>query len=129
MKGSLTVEATFIFPFCFFAIGLICYLGVFLYNQSVLEMTGYECILQTMEERELGEEMFSQHLLQRAKQAANDRTLGLEELQTDLKITSSKIVLSYEGVQVMLGVPVEVDVIYEKTSPELTLKLIKGIGE
>ena len=129
MKGSLTVEAAFIFAFFFFAIGLICYLGVFLYNQSVLEMTGYECILQTMEERELGEEMFSQHLLQRAKQAANDRTLGLEELQTDLKITSSKIVLSYEGVQVMLGVPVDVDVIYEKTSPELTLKLIKGIGE
>ena len=37
MKGSLTVEAAFVFPFCFLVIGIVCLLGVFLYNQAVLK--------------------------------------------------------------------------------------------
>ena len=128
MKGSLTVEAAYIFPFCFFVLGLISYLGIFLYNQAVLEMTGYECILRTVEERELREDIFKERLQQRAKQTASDRTFGLEELQVGLKVTSSKIVINYTGTQSVICVPIKVDVIYERTSPELTLKLLKGIG-
>ena len=57
MKGSLTVEAAFVFPFCFLIIGIIYALGIFLYNQSVLKLTGYECSVQTMEDRDQKEEI------------------------------------------------------------------------
>ena len=46
MKGSLTVEASFVIPLCFLFLGVIFYLGIYQYNQAVLQMTGYECILQ-----------------------------------------------------------------------------------
>ena len=34
MKGNVTIEAAYLFPFCFLVLGLICYLGIFLYNQA-----------------------------------------------------------------------------------------------
>ena len=49
MKGNLTSEAAYLFPYCFFILSLICYLGIFLYNQAVFELTGYECVLKKME--------------------------------------------------------------------------------
>ena len=129
MKGNLTIEAAYIFPFCFFVLGLVSFLGIFLYNQAVLEMTGYECILQTVEERELKEDDLKGQLLRRAKQAAEDRTFGVEGLQVNLKVTKTKIAINYKGTQSVIGVPINVDAVYERTSPELTLRLIKGIGE
>lgn len=128
MKGSLTIEAAYIYPFCFLIIGIVCALGIYQYNQAVLEMTGYECILQTMEERELEEEIFKENLLRRVKQEAADRTLGIKDLQVSLKMTPSKISINYKGRQTILDAPMEVTVVYERTYPELTLKLIKGIG-
>ena len=127
MKGSLTVEASYIFSFCFLVLGIVCVLGIYQYNQAVLKMTGYECILQTMEEREQEEEIFEENLLRRAKQAAESRTLGIKNIDTSLKMTTSKISLSYECVQSVINVPIEITVVYERTYPELTLRLTKGI--
>ena len=129
MKGNLTIEAAYICPFCFVVLGLVSFLGISLYNQAVLEMTGYECILQTVEERELKEDDLKGQLLRRAKQAAEDRTFGVEGLQVNLKVTKTKIAINYKGTQSVIGVPINVDAVYERTSPELTLRLIKGIGE
>ncbi len=129
MKGNLTIEAAYIFPFCFFVLGLVSFLGILLYNQAVLEMSGYECILRTVEERELKEDDLKGQLLGRAKQTAEDRTFGVEGLQVNLKVTATKIAINYKGTQAVIGVPVNVDVVYERTSPELTLRMIKGIGE
>ena len=53
MKGSVTIEAAWIFPFCFFVIAIVCCLGIYEYNQTVLKISGYECIVRTMEERDL----------------------------------------------------------------------------
>lgn len=127
MKGSMTVEASYIFPFCFLVIGIVCYLGIFQYNQAVLKMTGYECILQTMEEREESEELFKENLLRRAEQSAKDRTLGVKELNVSVKMTASKISVSYSCMQKMLEVPLGVTAVYERTNPELTLRLAAGI--
>lgn len=127
MKGSLTVEAAYIFPFCFMVIGIICLLGIFTYNQAVLKMTGYECILQTMEERDMEEEIIRENILRRAKQAAHERTFGIKDLKASVRVTSSKISLSLECVQTMLKVPIKVTVIYERMYPELTLRLTRGI--
>lgn len=128
MKGSLTIEAAYIYPFCFLIIGIVCALGIYQYNRAVLEMTGYECILQTMEERELEEEIFKENLLRRVKQESADRTFGIKDLQVSLKMTPSKISINYEGIQAILDVPMEVTVVYERTYPELTLKLTRGIS-
>jgi hypothetical protein len=128
MKGNLTIEAAYLFPFCFFVLGLICYLGIFLYNQAVLELTGYECILQTIEERELRDELLKEHLYQRAKENAQERTFGVQELQVTLKVTTSKIAINYKGRQSVVGVPINVDVVYGRTNPERALKMINGIG-
>lgn len=128
MKGNVTIEAAYLFPFCFFTLGLICYLGIFLYNQAVLELTGYECILRTVEERELRDELLKEQLYERAKEAAQERTFGVEKLQITLKVTASKIAINYKGIQSVISVPINVDVVYERTSPEQMLRLIKEIG-
>lgn len=128
MKGSLTVEAAYIFPFCFIVIGLVSILGLFLFNQAVLEMTAYECILHTIEERNLEEETFKEHLLKRAEQVGNERTFGVKELQVSMKMTASKISLTYTGTQSVIGAPIEATAVYERTFPGLTLKLKKGMA-
>lgn len=128
MKGSLTVEAAYIFPFCFMVIGLVSVLGLFLFNQAVLEMTAYECILHTIEERNLEEETFKEHLLKRAEQVGNERTFGVKELQVSMKMTASKISLTYTGTQSVIGAPIEATAVYERTFPELTLKLKEGMA-
>ena len=128
MKGRLTVEAAYIFPFCFVVIGLGSILGLFLFNQAVLEMRAYECILHTIEERNLEEETFKEHLLKRAEQVGNERTFGVKELQVSMKMTASKISLTYTGTQSVIGAPIEATAVYERTFPELTLKLKKGMA-
>lgn len=129
MKGSMTIEASYIFPFCFIVIGIVCFLGIFQYNQAILKMTGYECILQRIDEGEGNEEVLEENLLRSAKQAAEDRTFGLKDLKTSAKITASKISLTYHAVQSMLDIPLEVTVVYERIYPELTLRLTAGKQE
>lgn len=125
MKGSLTVEAAFVFPFCFLVIGIVCLLGVFLYNQAVLKMTGYECILQTMEERELKEEVLLENLLQRAEENGKARTLGIEDLNATVRITASKVSLKYQCVQTLLNLPIEISVACDRVYPETSLRLMR----
>lgn len=125
MKGSLTVEAAFVFPFCFLVIGIVCLLGVFLYNQTVLKMTGYECILQTMEEREQREEVLLENLLKRAEENGKARTLGIEELNATVRITASKVSLEYQCVQTLLKLPIEISVACDRVYPEISLRLMR----
>jgi len=125
MKGSLTVEATFVFPFCFLVIGIVCLLGVFLYNQTVLKMTGYECILQTMEEREQREEVLLENLLKRAEENGKARTLGIEDLNATVRITASKVSLKYQCVQTLLKLPIEISVACDRVYPEISLRLMR----
>lgn len=128
MKGSMTVEASWLFPICFAVIGIIFYLGIFQYNRAVLKMTGYECILQNIEELSEDEEAFEEILVKAAKRAAEERTLGVKDFKVSVKITSTKVLLSYECIQkILLESPLEVKVLYERIYPELTLRL--GPGE
>lgn len=127
MRGSLTVEAAYIFPLCFLILGIICYLGIFEYNRAVLKMTGYECILKTMEESHQSDDYLKEQLLRKVEETAKERTLGMMDLKAAAKITASKVSVSLQGVQSMLLVPLEVTVVYERTFPELTLRLRKGM--
>lgn len=127
MKGSMTVEAAYIFPFCFLVLGVICYLGIFAYDQAVLRMTGYECVLQVTEQREEGDEALQTELQRLTEQTAQERILGLRDLKVSVKLTATKISMTFSGLQTMLQVPMEVSVVYDRVFPELTLRLLQGI--
>ena len=126
MKGSMTIEASYIFPFCFLVIGIVCYLGIFQYNQAVLKMTGYECILQTMELREKSESVLRETIMEKAEKKAKERVIGVDNLELEVKVTSTKILVSYRGSQRVSKVPLEADAVYDRTYPERTLRLLSG---
>ncbi len=127
MRGSLTVEAACVFPICFLVILLICYLGVYQYNLAVLRTSGYECILRSMEERELEKEFFIENLLQRAIALADERTIGVKNLDVSVKLTATKILLTYNGTQSVLESPMEVTAAYTRIYPEVILRLERGM--
>lgn len=125
MKGSLTVEAAFVFPFCFAVIGVICYLGVFGYNQAVLKLTAYECILQSLENRELDDKSFERELTELLQRKAEGRMLTLENIQTSVKVTGFYITAEFRAVQKMIfSQPVQAEVTYRKTYPEKVLRAV-----
>lgn len=128
MKGSMTVEASFIIPGCFVVMMIVCYLGIFQYNQSVLKITGYECILKTMEEREQEESLLKGNLLYRAKDYGEARTLGVKNLSVSVKMTVTKISLTYSCVQPILESPIKVTVNYERVYPERTLRMTRAFA-
>lgn len=126
MKGSMTVEASMVFSFCFLVIAIVCCLGTFKYNQAVLKLTGYECMLHTMELRGNSEQLLQETIKSRALQTAKERVLGVQKLQTTVKVTASKILVSFSGHQSLLNLPLEITVVYERVYPELTLRLLSG---
>lgn len=128
MKGSLTVEAAYLFPICFLIIGIVCSLGIFQYNCAVLKMTGYECILKTLEE-ESAEKDLQVHLMERAQIFAEERTVGVKSLITEVKITKSNAAVTYQCVQKFLNVPIEVTVSCERIAPEQTIWRSKMVME
>lgn len=124
MKGSLTIEAALVIPFCFVILGIVSFLGIFQYNQVVLKMTAYECILQTDGEEIPSEAVLKKLLTEQAKEKGNARGLAVKDLEVTVNVTVSKITLTYRCTQALLNLPVEVTVVYERTFPELTLRLI-----
>lgn len=123
MKGNVTVEAAFVFPFCFAVIGAICYLGVFSYNLAVLKLTAYECISQSMEKRELDDQSFERELVRNLEKKAGERVLTLENIQVSVKITKFYITAELRAVQKMIfSQPVQADVTYKRTYPEQVLR-------
>ena len=123
MKANLTVEASLVFPFCFLIIGIVCFLGIFIYDQSVLKITGYECILQSMDQIETDDAYFLERLQKQAEEVAQHRAVA--ELQTNVKSSAAKITVNYRGRQKMLNLPIDITIVYEKTFPELTLRLTR----
>ena len=125
MKGSMTVEAALVFPFCFFVLAIIGCLGVYKYNQSVLKLSGYECVVRTMEERNLEEQIFKENFSRRMLDAAQNRTLGMKDFEISIKISATKILVKIKGVQKLLNLPVEAEVVYQRVHPERALQLLR----
>ena len=82
--------------------------------------------MQTMELREESEKVMEENLLKRAGETAAGRVLGVRNLETKVKKTASKISVSYSGNQSILKVPFDITAVYERTYPELTLRLLSG---
>lgn len=126
MKGSMTVEAAYIFPICFLILGVVCYLGIFQYDRAVLKLTGYECILQVLEERDAEDEVLQSHLKKDAEEKAVERLFGASDVSVTVKITATKICVDYECMEKVLKIPLKVSIVYERTFPELTLRIGSG---
>ena len=127
MRGSLTVEASFVVPFCIIVIFIICQLGIYQYDREVLKMTGYECILKTIETETLKDSDFCEVLQNRALEAARERVLGVKDLSVAAKTTNSKVSITFRGIETMLETPLEVSAVYETVYPELTLQLTRVV--
>ncbi len=125
MKGSVTIEAAWLFPFCFLVIAIVCCLGIYKYNEVVLKISGYECMVRTMEERNLDEGLFRENLKRRILETGSERTLGVQDLQASITMTTNKILVNVQGVQRLLNLPLEVQVFYERVYPERTLQLLR----
>lgn len=124
MKGSLTVEASYIVPMCLIAVLIVCYLGIFEYNQAVLQMTGYECLLLVMGNDDMSEEEQKEMLLKRTKEIAQERVLSMESVDVRVKMTATKVWIEFECIQTLPHRNMEVSVVYERTFPELTLRMM-----
>lgn len=123
MRGNVTVEAAFVIPFCFAAIGVICYLGIFSYNRAVLKLTAHECISKSMELRELDDQNFERELTQLLERKAAERTLALKDLMVSVKSTKFYITADFRAVQQMIfSQPVQEEVTCMKTYPEKVLR-------
>ena len=127
MKGSLTVEASYILPFCMVVILILCQLGIYQYNREVLKITGYECILKTMEDANAEKQHISEELQKRTMELITERMIGVEDLKVTVKITMTKIFMTLEGVQKMLNSPLSVKVTYERCHTETTLRIARRV--
>lgn len=127
MRGSLTIESAFVFPFCFMVVLIVCQLGIFQYDRAVLKMTAYECILKAVEDEKLTESELIEQLQSRALNNGEERVLGVKDLNAAVKVTASKIVLTFQGVHTMLETPMEVSAAYERFYPELILRISEGV--
>ena len=81
-----------------------------------------------MEQRSDAQQLWQENLKKLAEETAKERILGVEKLSADVKVTASKISVTYSGKQRILQLPLEVCVIYERVYPELTLRLLSGNG-
>ncbi len=130
MKGSMTIEAAYVIPLSFAVIGVICILGLFQYNRVVLTLTGQECILQIMDERDLEEQGMKVKLLELASCQAEKRTFGLTEVTEEVQMAGGQIVLIYRAKQsVFIDLPLEVKIFYRRVFPEELLRIKEYISE
>lgn len=117
MKGSMTIEAAYIFPLCFWILGIVCFLGIYQYDRAVLEMTAYECILKSTEQ-ELSKDALKAHICQRAQESGRERTLGAKELNAEVQVTASRVSVTYHCVLNIFEIPLKVTASYEQVDPE-----------
>lgn len=123
MKGNVTVEAAFIFPFCFALIGTICYLGIYCYHLAMLKLTAYECISQSLEQRNLNDQNLERELAKLLEKKAAERALTLEDIEVSVKVTKFYITAEFFAVQkIIFSQPVQAGVTYKRTYPEKTLR-------
>lgn len=120
MKGSMTIEAAYLFPMIFLILGIVCFLGIYQYDRAVFEMTACECILKSTEQ-ELPESTLKELMYERAQSAAQERALGVKQLHTEVYVTSSSVTVTYQCIMNIFEIPLKVTVSHEQVDPEQML--------
>lgn len=125
MKGNMTVEASLVFPFCLWSIGVVCCLGIFCYNLAVLKLTAYECVSHSMDLRDLEEERFERELAALLEEKAGERVLALNEIRASVSVTEYSIHADIRAVwRLLFSRSVYVGVNVKKTHPEAVLRVV-----
>lgn len=132
MRGSITVEASLIMPFCLAVIGVFSWLGVFQYNRAVMKLTACEYIVRFAEQRMQERDEFVRELTGKLEQAAEERTLALREIRASVKVTGSTVVAELNAEQrIIWSGTLNAKASYKITHPETALRIAgaAGMGE
>ncbi|MBR6329926.1 MAG: pilus assembly protein [Lachnospiraceae bacterium] len=95
LKGSYTVEASFLMPMILTVIVVIIYLSFFLHDRAVLSSAAYTAALRGSQLIN-GEDVYAR-VEKNAAALRENRMLGTKNIQTDIQIGSSQITVSYSG--------------------------------
>ena len=100
LKGSYTVEASFLMPMILTVIVLIIYLAFFLHDRALLQSAAYTSCLRGSQMTE-GEDVYAQ-VEKSSRELIRNRLLATGSVETDIEIGSDRISVSYRG---MLKIP------------------------
>lgn len=95
LKGSYTVEASFLLPMILSVIVLIIYLSFYLHDRAVLSSAAYTAALRGSQMR-AGDNVAGDVSAQ-AQELIRNRLLGTSDVETDVECNSGSIVVSYGG--------------------------------
>ncbi len=96
LKGSFTVEATFLFPMILTVIVLLIYLSFFLHDRCVMNQAAYQAALRGSRIR-TGDNAVIGTTESAAEEMIQSALLATEDVSHQVSVTGSEITVSYEG--------------------------------
>lgn len=101
IKGSYTVEISFIFPMIISVLVIIIYMSFLLHDRAILSSAAYTASLRGSQMIS-GEDVFSE-VEKCSRDLISNRLIGTKNIETDIMIDGDKIAVKYEGT---MGIPV-----------------------
>jgi len=95
LKGSYTVEASFLLPVILSVIVLVIYLSFYLHDRAVLSSAAYTAALRGSQMKEGSD--IAGDVTKQAEELIRNRLLGTTEVETRVESNGSSIVVSYGG--------------------------------
>lgn len=95
LKGSYTVEASFLLPMILSVIVVLIYLSFYIHDRSVLSSAAYQASLRGSQL--ISGENVMETVTQSAHQLIQNRLLGTSEVAADIQCDGSLIKVSYNG--------------------------------
>ena len=90
-KAYMTIEATLLFPVIFGAIIFTIYMGIYLYNTSVIKQISYVAALRGSQLLEVAKEEIELFVEQQLKELIEQKLLAQEVTQWEIKVSMGKI--------------------------------------
>lgn len=95
LKGSYTVEASFLLPVILSVIVILMYLAFYIHDKSVLSSAAYQASLRGSQL--ISGENVMETVTQSAHQLIQNRMLGTNEIAADVQCDGSSIKVAYSG--------------------------------
>lgn len=95
LKGSYTIEASFLLPMILTVIVVITYLSMFLHDRQVLNSAAYTASLRGSQMIN-GENIFSE-VEKCSKALINNKLLITDGIVTDIEVNSNEVSVKYNG--------------------------------
>lgn len=95
LKGSYTVEASFLLPIILSVIVILIYLSFFLHDRAVLSASAYQAAMRGGQL--INGENVMQVVTESAESLIRNRLLGTSEVETNVECAGGKVKVSYSG--------------------------------